>query len=305
MFCDKVTEQFCSFDEEAKRGCHIPLGLGLAISGGAGLLGSLFSSNAAQNAAQTQAQAAEQASEIQQKEFNRIFQSLAPYRRTGTEANTALQRLLGLASGGGDVNASFLTKSPFATLGAPLEDVAGSRIDKQFQASPSYQFELGQGAQAIQNAGAGVTGALSGNTLKALQTYGTGLAGEDFWNWYNAQNQQYWQRYGALTGRQNQIYNMLTGLSGAGQNAAAQTGAFGQAAASQIGQNTIGAGNALAAGQIGSANALVGGLNSIGSLPLQSAILSQIYGGGGQAGGFLIPGTNTPIGGGDTASSYF
>ena len=109
-----------------------------------------------------------------------------------------------------------------------------------FQSSPGYQFQLSQGLQAIQNQNAGTTGLNSGNTLKALQTYGTGLANQD---WYNYLNQ-------------------LTGLSNTGENAAANLGNTGVSAGANIGNSIMAAGNATAAGQVGSANAINSGIGS-------------------------------------------
>ena len=52
-----------------------------------------------------------------------------------------------------------------------------------FQASPGYNFQLGQGLQAIDR-GAAARGTLnSGNTLMAEQKYGSDLANQEYGNW--------------------------------------------------------------------------------------------------------------------------
>jgi hypothetical protein len=65
--------------------------------------------------------------------------------------------------------------------GQPAADAAMST----FQQSPGYQWQLGQGLRAV-DAGAAASGMLrSGAALKAEQTYGQGLANQDFTNYYN------------------------------------------------------------------------------------------------------------------------
>ena len=55
----------------------------------------------------------------------------------------------------------------------------------KFQASPGYQFQLGQGLRAV-DAGASAQGFdRSGAALKAEQTFGQGLAASDFGNYWN------------------------------------------------------------------------------------------------------------------------
>ena len=54
-----------------------------------------------------------------------------------------------------------------------------------FQTDPGYQFQMQQGLRAV-DAGAASQGMLrSGATLKAEQTFGSGLAEQDFTNYYN------------------------------------------------------------------------------------------------------------------------
>jgi hypothetical protein len=56
---------------------------------------------------------------------------------------------------------------------------------QNFQTSPGYQFQLQQGLRGV-DAGAAAKGMLrSGATLKQEETYGQGLANQDFSNYYN------------------------------------------------------------------------------------------------------------------------
>lgn len=131
-----------------------------------------------------------------------------------------------------------------------------------FQASPGYQFQLGQGLQSVQNSAAARGGLAGGNTLKALQQYGTGLANQD---WYNYLSQ-------------------LTTLSGVGENAAANLGNNAATSGANIGGALVGAGAANAAGTIGSANALAGGISGIGTAAnggINNYLMYSLLNGGG------------------------
>jgi hypothetical protein len=69
-------------------------------------------------------------------------------------------------------------------LGLNGPDAANAAMAK-FQTSPGYQWQLGQGLRAV-DAGQAAKGMFrSGATLKAEQTYGSGLADQEFGNYYN------------------------------------------------------------------------------------------------------------------------
>lgn len=298
----------------------MPIGLGLLLGGGinglGSLFGGLFSSNAAESAAQTQAAAAQRAAQLQFMEFMRENRNLAPFLNRGNLDSKLLFQLLG-GKAGPLASPNALTEPLTKLLGLPpTPESIGGRIPTpqsinkapipvfnmpaftaaQYHESPGYKFELGQGEQAIRDAASASGGAVSGNMLKQLQGYGTGLANQDYqqayqnyasnyinkfnannqnyWNNFNAGNQNYWNAYNAGANRygteagllgnwQSNLFNMLNTMAGAGQNAGANLGSLGQGAASNAGQDIIGGGNAIAAGQIGSANALVGGLTGL------------------------------------------
>ena len=130
----------------------MPFALAAAGIGAAGAIGgSLISSQAAksgQNAAQAQ--------------FAQQRDDLAPYRDASTGSLQAQQDLLGLNGPG-----------------------AASTAMGNFQTSPGYQFSMDQGLRGV-DASAAASGLLrSGATLKAEQTFGTGLADQEFTNYYN------------------------------------------------------------------------------------------------------------------------
>ena len=198
-----------------------------AATGGIGGLINGSPSSAANNATNAQISAAQNATQLQGTVYNQQQANLAPYMAAGGQGLNAYQQALGLQPGGtGGINAT------------------------GFQGSPGYQWQLQQGQQAIQNTAAAKGGVASGNTLKALTSYGQGLANQD---WYNYLNQ-------------------LSGLAGSGQNAAVNLGAAGQNYATAAGNNSLAIGNAQAQNyvtqsQIGQnqTNALLGPLTTLGN----------------------------------------
>ena len=210
----------------------------------------MISSNGAQDAAQTQANAANNATQAQLDMYNQNVQRLSPWTNAGSSALGTLQGLM-----------------------PQLTQQFGAA---QYQQSPGYQWQLGQGIQAITDAASATGGVNSGNTLKALMGYGQGLANQDY---YQAQN--------AYQNWQNQVYNMYSGLSNTGANSAGMVAGLGANTASQIGQNMMSAGNSLSAGQVAGANAMGNTISGLGNLGLY---LQQNGGfGGGMGGGGSMP----------------
>ena len=124
------------------------------LSAVTGLAGSVMQSNAAKSA---QAQSTPGRNSPAQEQAN-----LAPFRTAGGSA-------VGVAS---DLS------------GANGPDAANAAM-ANFQTDPGYQFQLQQGLRAV-DAGAASQGMLrSGATLKAEDTFGQGLAEQDFTNYYN------------------------------------------------------------------------------------------------------------------------
>lgn len=240
--------------------------IGISAGAAAGLAGaalgigsSLISSSGANSAAQTEANASDQASQVQLDMFNQIQQNEAPYLASGPNALSQLMAGVGVSGNQGPLNAAY--SAPY---------------NPQFQQDPGYQFQLQQGNSQINNAST-VTGP-GGNTLKALNQFGQGVANQDYNNYLNNYNTQYWNQYNAYTGRQNQQFGQLQTLSGIGQNAAASLGGYGTSTANNIGNNIIGAGNASAAGQVASSNAIGNSLSNAG----QNYLLYNALNGGGQ-----------------------
>ena len=145
-----------------------------------------------------------------------------------------------------------------------------------FEASPGYQFAFDQGTDAV-NALAGAKGGLnSGRTMQDLNTFGQGIANQEYGNWWNR----------------------LSGLAGSGQNAAANQGTAMGNAAQGVSQAYSNIGNAQSAGAVGVSNALNRGVeNYLGYQQYQQGLGNQAkpgmtYGtpyGAGMSGSQLLP----------------
>lgn len=170
----------------------------------------------------------------------------------------------------------------------------------QAAATPGYQFELGQGEQAIDASAAAQGGLLSGGTAKALDQYSQGLASTDYQQAYNNALTQYQQSYNQYQQNQSNLFNRYASIAGAGQTATGQLGQEGQAASqntgnidlttgAQQGQDIQNAAYYNASGYTGAANALGGGLSNAAGLyslygmlnPSPSSIYAQYTAGTG------------------------
>lgn len=222
------------------------MGLGAAIGVGAAasLGGSLISANASQNAASQQVAAEQQAENTQLSMYNQTRSDLTPFRTTGQSALDSIASMYGLANGGTGVSANQSTAN--------------------FENTPNYQFALQQGQQAVNSSAAAQGQVLSGANEKALATFGSGLASQQFGNYMS----------------------QLMSLANIGQSSAGMEANANQSAANSISSLQTAQGASQAAGTVGSANALSGGLSSLGSLGLYSALgqNSSAYGLMNQAG---------------------
>lgn len=216
----------------------------------------------ASQAQQLQAQEAQSALDFQKQEFNTNETNQAPFLQAGQQAIGTLSGLVPQLNAAGAAYPSFT--APTAA---------------QAQATPGYQFTLGQGEQAVQNSAAAKGGLLSGNTLNAEQQYGQGLADSTYQQTYNNALQGYQQNYNQFQNQQANTFNRYASLAGVGQTSANALGTTGQAAASNVanvnlttgeqqGQQLNNIGAAQASGYVGAANA-GGGL-------AQNYLLSQV-----------------------------
>jgi hypothetical protein len=208
----------------------ISTGAALAI-GGSTLLGAKMSSDAAKRAANTQAAAADRAMAQEMAMYEQSREDLGPYREEGY---AALQDIAAMKP--------FLT-SQFG------EDQFAQYLDP----SMAFRQRLGEQSTArLANVGGG---ALSGNTLRALNEFGQNLASTEYGNAFN--------RFQTERGN---IYNTLANIAGMGQQAV-NTGVQAQQATAQQQTGLItGQAAAQAAGQVGAANAYSGALGNLGNM---------------------------------------
>lgn len=113
-----------------------------------------------------------------------------------------------------------------------------------FLTSPGYQFRRDEGMRGLERSAAARGGAFSGNALRALSEFNSGLASQEFGNYFN----------------------QLASVAGIGQTATNQTAAYGAQHADTAGRNALAAGEARASGIIGQGNALGQGISDLAGL---------------------------------------
>ena len=198
--------------------------LGAGAIAGLGAVGSSFlGSSAAKKAAAQQAAAIREATAEQRRQYNETVGRLQPYTKFGGEQ--------------------------LNELGNWLQDPVKQPMN---YLDPGYEFRRSEGMKGLYG-NAGTSGLLqSGDTLRAAERYGQGLASSEYGNAFNR-----WLGEGQY--RQ--------GLAGMGQSAAAQQGYFGQQSANAISDLLTKGGAADAAGTLGAGKAwsdLSSGLGGLG-----------------------------------------
>jgi hypothetical protein len=131
---------------------------------------------------------------------------------------------------------------------------AANAARANFQASPGYQWSLDQGLRAV-DAGAAAQGfGRSGAVLKAEQTFGTGLADQEFTNYYN-------RLFDISKLGENAAAGQGTASLKTGEGIAQTDLSLGSALSSIYGNTAKGVGNAATSylGNMGYQNALAGG----------------------------------------------
>jgi hypothetical protein len=214
---------------------------------GAAVIGAGATIYASNKAASATKQASDKAIAAQEKAVSQQADLSAPYRGLGESAIPQYQQLLGLTPGADKAS-----------------------IMQTLQNLPGYEFTKTQGLEATKAQAAAMGLGLSGNTLKALDEYGSGLA-----------NQTYGQRV-----------NELAGAVGQGQAAAAgQAANIGQAA-SNVGNIAIGQGTNMGNIAMGQTAGVTGAFNNaLNQYTLQNTLkgLGGAGSGGGASLGNIVP----------------
>lgn len=194
---------------------------------GAAIGSSLIGAASANKAAKAQKQAADAQLALQERVYEENVARFQPYVGAGKNYLAVQQYLDGVG-------------------GKPMID--GAEYGG-FQATPGYQFAVDQGVGAIDAGAAAKGGLYSGKTMQDLNTFGQGMANQEFGNYYNR----------------------IAGGAGAGQAAAGQQAQAGQNYATGGSNALANYGNAAAAGAIGVGNALQGGIgNAMGLYQYQN-----------------------------------
>ena len=266
-------------------------------SGAASLGGAIIGANASGSAADASAQAANASTAEQKRQYDLTRSDYAPYREVGVNALNKLGKLYGVqqqptvqqtayapfsgysGSGGyGDYGAYAFMPQPQVSTPVASSQQSTAPDYSDFYSSPDYDFTRKEGMRGIQQTAAARGGAFSGNALRGLSDYTSGLASQQFGNYANR----------------------LASLAGIGQSATGSTASAGQSAANGISNGLMAAGDARASGIMGAANSWTGSINS--GLNNYLMLNRGGFGGGGGSGGLssLYSSPNTTMTGDGT-----
>ncbi len=247
----------------------IPL-ITTAIGVGGSLASGALGSHAASTAANQQVQAGQQALDFQKQIWGQQQQNMAPFLQAGQSSIGTLMSDLSNGTFGPGSLPSFTAPS--------LE---------QARQTPGYMFTQQQGMDAIQRSQAARGTLNSGGTLKALESFGSGLADSTYNDVFNRSL----ATYNTQMQRQQQGFNQLFAPAQLGVGATESLNSLGQGVASNVGNLMTQQGNAQAAGTVGSANAWGGGIQGAANSTLQGLLLGGVLGQGGLGGIFGSPGS--------------
>lgn len=167
------------------------------------IVGGLLGAQGSRDASRSQERSAQIAADEQRRQFDLTRQDNMPFLQNGYDA--------------------------LAQLRDPLNN---------FQADPGYNFLRQEGQRGIERSAAARGGAFSGNALRSLGEFNTGLANQTFGDWWNRQASR----------------------AGMGQTVASNLGSFGAQKSANVGNALMAGGDARASGIAGQYNALGQGL---------------------------------------------
>lgn len=298
----------------------MPVGTALAIAG-AGVGSAVIGSSAAKSAANTQAAAANQATAAQTDIYNSNKALLSPFVQQGSDAGSALQKLLGIGA------APAPAMPQVGDLNTPAWLKANPDVEQYYNQTPAAQtVSLDQFAQNVAQQQGNVRSAIPTYTSQDIANYQAppssqeaalqALPGYQFTRDQGIASVNRSLGSMGLTGAQAKgISRFVTGLADStynsqaqnlqnatntGESAGAATAGVGAQTGSGIANTIVGAGTANAAGTVGSANAVTGGLSSIPGALLTNSILNGSGSSGGGGGGIYaaLPGNSNIFTGG-------
>lgn len=251
---------------------------------GSGIAQGIIGKSAASTAAEQQQAAAQKAIDFTQGQGDKANSTLAdfyqkniaqlqPYLQLGQQGTQELSQQL--APGGG------LTQS-YAPFTAPNPQGVAN--------TPEYQFAAQQGGRAIENSAAARGTDLSGGTLKDLNTFGQGLASNQYQNAFQNALQSYNTNFNTFNTGGTNLYNRLMGITNTGEQGAGAAVTSGNETAQSTSQNYMNLGqlvgnlytdkgNAQAAGTVGGANQINSAIG--GTTNTLASLYGQLYGGNG------------------------
>jgi hypothetical protein len=234
--------------------------IGAAIIGGTTLASGLIGSSAAKSAANAQAKATDATVAEQRRQYDQTRQDYLPYQQVGVNALNKLGKLYGVQQSptvqqspaydpsagygydgayGGYGNYAYAPQSQASTPVASSQQITAPDYS-DFYNSPDYAFTRSEGLRGVQQSAAARGGAYSGNALRGITDYASGLASQQFGNYSNR----------------------LASLAGVGQSANGTLAATGAQASGNIGNALMAGGDARASGIMGAANSWTGAINS-------------------------------------------
>lgn len=275
---------------------------GAALGGATTLIAGGKAAGAARDASQVQAQSAQQQVQESRRQFDLTRSDFAPFRETGAAADSALRSLFGLDAFIPQQPAPTTSTVGSSTMPASLADFLGRNggriqlpndglvnlpvagdvgtpaaastaattptgpqgLDIFFE-SPGYQFNLNEGLKTIDRINSANGTLNSGNRFKDAAKFTSGLASNEFGN----------------------FFNQLNALRTGGQAATTSNAAIGAGLTGQINQALGNSGAARASGIIGAGNANAAAIQGVGQSIGQGLSLLPFLNSSGGGGGNL------------------
>lgn len=296
----------------------MPVGATIAAVGT--VAGAAIGAAGAKSAANQQASALNNAEQLQLQMFGTAKDTLQPFVNAGSGAIPALQKLLGLSTGGGaaptagGINYDALLKAnPDIAAWAAAGHGDPSLTSQTPEQAAAYWVNqhqgLGDDYRALDANLPHFTAAdVAGGGSNSIEDFLQNLPGYQFVRDQGVQSINRSIGSTGQTGAQIKgIARFVTGLAdqtyggqvqrlqsavNTGESAAAQTGQIGAQQAGGISNTIVGAGTAQAAGTVGAANAISSGLSSIPN----ALLVNRLFPNGSSSGGgsTIYAGTNTP-----------
>lgn len=236
-----------------------------------GLIGKGGADSAASGISGAASQAGNQAFNTANAQLKRNYSALSPYMSAGQGALGIIGQLLGLGTlTGGEDGASFQAdpnsvKSGSTQIKNYINALGGkpmTEVTDKYTEDPGYGFRLTEGMRALDRTAASKGKLLSGQQFKAAQDFNSGLASQEYNDWFKRLQSQNSFNWGMTRDALGDYFN----VAGQGGNAAnaltgANTGLMTNA--SSIASNALMNG-AVASGQatMAGANALASGIGS-------------------------------------------